>query len=136
MKIFKFFDLMEDKIRHWLSHWPVLYALIGILGIVLTWRGVWHLADDLGVGAWLSIAIGIIILLATGLLVAIAIGDEVLISAWHGRRKISEMRLEDALTLADKVDEIKKLLEKIEEKLSAIKSEEKKIEREIDEAKN
>ncbi|MBU3901203.1 hypothetical protein KJ590_03445 [Patescibacteria group bacterium] len=136
MKLLKFFDLLEDKVRHWLSHWPILYALVGILGIVLTWRGVWHLADDFGLNSWLSILIGVIILLSTGLLVAIAIGDEVLISAWRGRRKITEIRIEETLTLAERVEEIKNLLDKIESRLGAIKKEEEKIEKGLEEKTN
>lgn len=130
-KIIKFFDILEDKIRHYLSHWPILYSFVGILGIVLTWRGVWHIADDFNLNPWLSLILGVVILLLAGLLVAVAIGDEVLISAFHGRRKITEIKLEEALTMAERVDEIKKLLDKIEGKLGSIKEEEKKIEKEI-----
>lgn len=134
MKLLRFFDLMEDKIRHRLSRWPILYALIGILGIVLIWRGVWHLADEINLNPWLSIIFGVVILLSTGLLVAIAIGDEVLINAFRGRRKITEIRLEEALTLADRVEEIKKLLDSINSRVGAIKKEEEKIKAEIDES--
>lgn len=132
-KIYKFFDLLEDKIRRWLSRWPLLYALVGIVGIVLVWRGVWHLADDLNLNPWLSVASGVIILLASGLLVAIAIGDEVLISAWRGRRKVTEIRLEETLTLVERVEEIKKLLGRIENQLGSVKEGEKKIAKEIQE---
>ncbi|MBU1102038.1 hypothetical protein KJ853_00055 [Patescibacteria group bacterium] len=131
-KILKFFDVLEDKIRHSLSHRPIIYALIGILGIVLTWRGIWHIADSFGISGWLSALLGIIILLSAGLLVAIAIGDEVIISSFRGRRKITEVKLEEALTLVEKVDDIKNLLEKIEKKLSSIKKEEEELEREIE----
>jgi len=136
MTLLKFFDLLEDKIRHWLSHWPILYALIGILGIVLIWRGVWHIADNIGLNPWLSVIFGAIILLSSGLLVAIAIGDEVLINAFHGRRKISEIRIEEALTLAERVEEIKKVLNRIESRLGTIKKEEEKIEKDIEEKIN
>ncbi len=131
MRLLKFFDLLEDKIRHYLSHWPLFYAFIGILGIVLAWRGIWHIADDFGLNSWLSLILGIIILLFSGLMVAIAIGDEVLINAWRGRKKVTEIRLEEALTLAERVEEIKKLLDRIEGKLGAIKKEEEKIEKEL-----
>ncbi|HRY52476.1 MAG TPA: hypothetical protein P5089_01345 [Candidatus Portnoybacteria bacterium] len=134
MKLLKLFDILEDKIRHRLSHWPILYALIGILGIVLIWRGVWHLADEINLNPWLSIIFGVVILLSTGLLVAIAIGDEVLINAFRGRRKITEIRLEEALTLAERVEEIKKLLDSINSRVGAIKKEEEKIKVEIDES--
>lgn len=132
-KIYKFFDLLEDKVRHWLSHWPLLYALVGIVGIVLVWRGVWHLADEINLNPWLSVVLGVLILSVSGLLVAIAIGDEVLISAWRGRRKVTEVRLEETLTLVERVEEIKKLLNKIENQLGAVKEGEKKIAKEIDE---
>ena len=50
-KISRFFDKLEDRVRSWLSHQPILYALIGGIGIVLFWRGVWHTADYLmGIG--------------------------------------------------------------------------------------
>lgn len=133
MKLLKFFDLLEDRIRHYLSHWPIFYAFIGILGIVLAWRGIWHLADDLGLGAGWSLFLGVAILLMSGLLVAIGIGDEVLINAFRGRRKITEVRLEEALTLAERVEEIKKVLDRIEGRLGAIKKEEEKIEKDLEE---
>lgn len=130
-KIYKFFDLLEDKIRHWLSHWPLFYAIVGIVGIVLVWRGVWHLADEISLNPWLSAVLGVLILSASGLLVAIAIGDEVLISAWRGRRKVTEVSLEETLTLVERVEEIKKLLGKIENHLGTVKKGEEKIEKEI-----
>ena len=43
--IIKFFDKIEDKIRGKLSHYPIFYAFIGGVGIVIFWRGVWHTAD-------------------------------------------------------------------------------------------
>ena len=131
-KIFRFFDLFEDKIRHGLSHWPILYAIVGIIGIVLAWRGIWHMADTINLGGLTSFILGIFILLSSGLLIAIAIGDEVLLSSFRGRRKITEVRLEETLTLAEKVDEIKKLLDRLEKKLENIKKEEREIEHEIE----
>jgi len=130
-KILKFFDLLEDKIRHNLSHYPVVYALVGFLGVVLVWRGIWHIADDFNLNPWLSVILGVVILLSSGLLVALAIGDEVIITAFRGRRKITEIKLEETLTLAEKVEEIKKSLEKIEKSLSHVEKEEKKIEEKV-----
>jgi hypothetical protein len=105
--------------------------LLGIIGIVLIWRGVWHLADDIGIPSLVSIFLGLIILLSTGLLVALAIGDEVIINAFRGRKKITEMRIEETLTIAEKVEEMKNILKRIENSLTAIKKEEKEIEKEI-----
>jgi len=132
-KIFRFFDLLEDRVRHNLSHFPVLYALVGFLGVVLTWRGIWRLADDFKLNSWFSVIVGISILLLSGLFVALAIGDEVIINAFRGRRKVTELKLEETLTLSERVDEIKKLLEKIEKSLAHVEKEGKKIEKEITE---
>ena len=129
--ILDLFDKLEDKIRHHLSHYPIIYALVGFIGVVLTWRGIWHLADEAGMSPWLSVILGILILLSSGLFVALAIGDEVIITAFRGRRKITELKIEETLTLAERVDEIKKLLEKIDKSLSHVEKEEKKIEEKI-----
>lgn len=47
MRLIRFFDKLEDHIREWLSRNPILYALVGAIGVVLFWRGVWHTADFL-----------------------------------------------------------------------------------------
>ena len=72
-KFLKFFDLLEDKVRQWLSRRPILYSIVEIVGVVLVWRGVWHLADKIDLNPWLSLIIGIIILLVSGLLVRLSL---------------------------------------------------------------
>ncbi len=131
-KFLRFFEILEDKIRHILSHWPIIYAIIGIIGISLAWRGVWHFADEINMSPLFSFILGVIVLLASGLLVAVAIGDEVIISSFRGRKKINEVRLEETLTMIEKIDDIKNLLDKIEKRLGAIKQEEEKIEKEAE----
>jgi hypothetical protein len=131
-KFLRFFDVLEDKIRHILSHWPIIYAIVGIIGISLAWRGVWHFADEVNMSPLFSFILGVVILLASGLLVAVAIGDEVIISSFRGRKKINEVKLEEALTMVEKIDEIKNLLDKIEKRLNVIKQEEEEIEREVE----
>lgn len=42
-----FFDLLEDHVRGWFSHYPILYGIVGGFGVVLFWRGVWHSTDYL-----------------------------------------------------------------------------------------
>ena len=44
-KIFRFFDKLEDHVRIALSHYPIVYTIIGGFSIVLFWRGVWMTAD-------------------------------------------------------------------------------------------
>ena len=88
--IHNLFDKLEYKIRTRLSHHPFIYALLGSVGIVVFWRGIWHTADfisevifyyqsqagtiNLGNLAWwdgpLSLIVGAILLLPSGLFVS------------------------------------------------------------------
>ena len=95
-----FFDKLEDKIRNLLSRLPILYALVGGVGIILFWRGVWHTADFISYYflAWgnggnptidlvsaydgpISFVLGFLMLLSTGLWVSNFIGAEIITEA-------------------------------------------------------
>jgi len=124
-KIIKFFDKLEDKVRGKLSHYPILYALIGGTGIVLFWRGVWHFADDLQIGAIASIIISLIMLLMTGLFVSFFIGHYIIFSGLKQEKKIeekeeAELKAEIDLQKAQMIIllEIKEKIKKIEEVLN------------------
>lgn len=91
MKLFHFFDRLEDHIREALSRAPIFYALIGGVGIVLFWRGVWHTADMFPFfDGPVSVIIGALILLSTGLLVSVFIGDQIIISGLRKEKKLTE----------------------------------------------
>jgi len=124
-KIIKFFDKLEDKVRGKLSHYPILYALIGGTGIALFWRGVWHFADDLQIGAIASIIISLIMLLMTGLFVSFFIGHYIIFSGLKQEKKIeekeeAELKAEIDLQKAQMIIllEIKEKIKKIEEVLN------------------
>lgn len=117
MKIIKFFDKLEDKIRKRLSRYPILYALIGSIGIVLLWRGVWMIADDLGISALVSAIFGIIILSATGLLVSFFIGDQILISGIKAEKRIDEKTEEEIREEGVSLGYIESELEDIKNKI-------------------
>ena len=138
-KILKFFDKLEDKIRGKLSHYPILYALIGGIGIVLFWRGVWHTADffsdlifsfqqntsiDLGGLIWwdgpLSLLLGSVLLLSTGLFVFGFIGNEVIISGLKGEKKLAEKTEDEVKIETGTMKEIKKEVEEISHQLENI----------------
>ncbi len=89
--IYGFFDKLEDKIRGFLSHYPIVYSLIGGVAIVLFWRGVWHMADEFSfMTGPVSFVVGAVLLLATGLLVSVFIGDQIIISGLRGEKKVAE----------------------------------------------
>jgi uncharacterized membrane protein len=128
--ILNFFDKFEDKIRGHLSHYPILYTIIGGVAIVLFWRGVWHTADMLqargGILGFIfyepvNMLIVVVILLATGLFVSYFIGDTVLMSGLKHQKKVT--------------DKTEKEIEEEEIQLASIKATVKEIKKEVDEIK-
>ena len=123
-KIINFFDKLEDKVRSKLSHYPIIYALIGGVGIVLFWRGVWYVADDMSLGSWASIIISIILLLMTGLFVSFFIGHYIIFSGLKQEKKIEEKEEDEIRAELDlqwaqmkALLEIKERIKNIEEKI-------------------
>ncbi|MGW8184606.1 MAG: hypothetical protein ACWGHO_00665 [Candidatus Moraniibacteriota bacterium] len=146
--IINFFDRLEDKIRHWLSHRPILYAFIGGTGVVLFWRGIWHTADyltnrylvgipkegantiDLIIPFWwdgmFSLIVGTSLLLFTGLMVSSFIGTEIIISGLLKDKKEGEKKPRELIKEANAVERIENDFKKISKKLKDI---EKKIDK-------
>src|SRR3990167_10024982 len=123
MKILKFFDKLEDKIRFNLSKRPIIYTFIGAVAIVLFWRGVWMTADMLEfMTGPISIILSIIILLLTGLFVSFFIGDHLLITGLKQEKKLTEKAESEIRTEADALDEIKARLGKIDNDIQELKS--------------
>ncbi len=111
------FDKMEDHIRARLARHPFVYTFIGGAGIVLFWRGVWHVADFFEktsvIGSQLfsplgSLMLGVVVLLSTGLFVSAFIGDSIIMSGIRHDKKIIEKTIEDVET--EKTDLEKMLL--------------------------
>lgn len=144
-KIFAFFDRLEDKVRVKLSHYSMLYAVIGGVGTVLFWRGVWHMADAVSAmyfvvgndvmqtinrpsimdGA-VSFLVGLFLLLITGLFVATFIGDHIIVSGLRKEKKMAEKteaEVEEEVNMLKRVhDELHSFsnrLEEIEKKIDA-----------------
>lgn len=90
MRIMRFFDKLEDYVRTRLSRWPIIYALVGGIGVVLFWRGVWMMADEMGLSSLGSIILSLIILLLTGLFVSFFVGDAIIISGLKREKKLIE----------------------------------------------
>ena len=122
-KIIKFFDKLEDKIRGKLSHYPILYAFIGGIGIVLFWRGIWEFANDINLGSIISIIIGTVILLLTGVFVSALIGGRLIISGLTGEKKLFEKEEAEIETEESQIKNIQDTLERVEEKLTDLEKE-------------
>jgi len=136
--IYKFFDKLEDKIRGKLSHYPIIYAFIGGIGVVVFWRGIWHTADfftqvivsyqqniplDVSSPWWdgpLSIVLGSILLLSTGLFVFDFIGSQAIISGIKGEKRLEEKTEEEIKTETSSIEEIGKEIKEITHHLKDI----------------
>lgn len=136
--IIRFFDKLEDRVRGRLSRLPIWYALIGGVGIVLFWRGVWHTADVVSsvlsgpsgryeiISRWqfwdgpVTAAIGITLLLATGLFVSNFIGNEIIISGLRGEKKLAEKTEAEVKTETGAIGEMRRELRNIAERLQNI----------------
>lgn len=117
-KVVKFFDKLEDKIRGKLSHYPLVYAFIGGIGVVLFWRGVWHTADDMNVGSVISLIVGSIMLLLTGIFVSAFVGSRLIISGLIGERKMEEKEEEELQTEEMQLKNLQNTLNRVEKKIS------------------
>lgn len=118
----KFFDKLEDLIREHLSRRPITYSIIGGVGVVLFWRAVWETADMLaGLNPALAflfyppiqLLLSTILLLLTGLMVSVFIGDRIILSGLRHEKKLEEkteeLVEEEVITLVEIQQSIKKL---------------------------
>ncbi len=134
-KIVKFFDRLEDKVRGKLSHYPILYAFIGGIGVVLFWRGVWHTADMATyyfisspltltthevLDGPVSFVIGTVILLITGIFVSSFVGNKLIISGLIGEKKLAEKEESEIETEETQIRNLQSTLKRVEEKLEHI----------------
>ena len=122
MKILKFFDLLEDRVRAWLSKRPILYALVAGIGAVFFFRGVWIIADDADLGGWSTLFISLIILLLTGAFVSNFVNDRVILSGLRKEKKLVEKTEEEVREEMATLSEIKKEILEIKKELVDIKN--------------
>ncbi|MDE2019467.1 MAG: hypothetical protein KGJ13_03910 [Patescibacteria group bacterium] len=112
----RFLERAERWLRRKLQNHPLLYALVGGVGVVLFWRGVWHMTDFLaltllssrdavtsidwaqGIDSLLSFAFGTFLLLSTGLFISELLSGEVLL----GKIKKEETTAEETEETVEK----------------------------------
>ncbi len=135
--IINFFDKLEDKTRAKLSRMPIAYALIGGIGVVLFWRGVWHTTDFITAYALgdvnltlfnvidgpLSFLIGTIILLLTGVYVSAFIGNRLIITGLSGEKKLAEKTIDEIQSEEDQIKKMQNTLQKVENEIEKIEQE-------------
>lgn len=116
-KVIKFFDKLEDKIRGHLSHYPIIYAFLGGVGVVLFWRGVWHIADDFNIPSMASLVFGVVLLLVTGVFVSAFIGNKLIISGLSGEKKLEEKEKTEIEAEEAQIRNLQSAVTRLEKKL-------------------
>lgn len=119
-EVIKIYNRFEIKLRHKLSHWPILYAFIGSIGVILIWRGVWMIADNMGMSGLVSMALGVFISIVTGLFVSFFVGDKIIISGIKKEKRIDEKTESEIKKEEVSLSEIKKDLREIKEDIEEI----------------
>lgn len=119
-KIITFFRHIKTSIRHRLSHWPVLYAFIGSIGVILIWRGVWMIADDMHMSGVVSTVLGVLISMSAGLFVSFFVGDSIIISGIKKTKRIDEKTEAEIKKEEVSLSEIKRDLKEIKEDIEEI----------------
>ncbi len=132
-KLVNILDKIEDKVRGMLSRHPLIYALLGAVGIVMLWRGIWHTVDaipligDGPLNGPISIVIGLIILLITGIFVSHFVGNRIILTGLRGEKKFTDKTIEEIEDEEKEIErneqKIEKTLEKIQQDISEIKKE-------------
>lgn len=133
-----FFDNLEDRIRERLSRHPFQYALLGAIGTVLFWRGVWMIADVTPIikDPYVSFFLSVIILLSTGLFVSFFVGDSIILSGLKKEKKLVEKASEELEREVSIVESIKTEVDRDESALIHISSELKEIRRILENINN
>ena len=124
-RIVTFFDKLEDKLRIHLSHYPIPYSIIGAVGVVLIWKGVWETAEYFPfLFGPASFVLGTIILLMTGLMVSSFIGDSIIMSGFLREKKLVEKTEDEIKDEEGTLTAITRELKEIERDVEEIKREE------------
>jgi len=123
-RIFVFFDKLEDHVRFRLSHYPIIYALIGAVGVVLVWKGVWDIVDLFPIlFGPVALLVGVSILLLTGLLVSFFVGDSFLLSGLKREKKLIERTETEIRSEKDILEDIETKIVQLEQEVHASQEE-------------
>ena len=137
---FIFLKTAGKKFQRALRRHPLIYAFVGGVGIVLFWRGVWYLTDFLvfailvprsqvttidwtgGIDGGISLVLGVVLLLSTGLFVSEFLSGQVLMAEGREEEKLAKETEEDVKKESSELPSIEEGLQHIEEEIKNLKN--------------
>lgn len=141
-KIFHFFDRLEDHVRGLLSKYPIWYAVIAGICIVLFWRGVWHTGDILQAkgGFWgfvfsgpISLALSTILLLVIGVFVSAFVGDMLVLSGIKKEKKMVDKTEDELKKEEGELEQVEQVIDDLYEEVDEVSDKQEILEKKIDE---
>jgi hypothetical protein len=127
----RFLRTLEGKFRATLKRHPLVYAFVAGVGIVLFWRGVWHLTDFIGliffysndqvttidwpagIDSVVSLVLGSFLLLSSGLFISEFLSGQILITDVKKEEKMAEKTEEDVQRESSELPSIEKDIQHI-----------------------
>lgn len=140
-KIFHYFDRVEDHVRGSLSKYPIWYAIIAGICIVLFWRGVWHTGDVIEAqgGIWgiifsgpVSLAISTIFLLLIGVFVSAFVGDMLVLSGLKKEKKLVDKTEEEVKKEEGELEQVEQVIDDLYEEVDEVSDKQEILEKKID----
>ena len=113
---------LESRARTYFEHSPFLHAFLAGVGMILFWRGVWEIADEIGIHYGWSIFWGILILIAIGLFVHTFVGNAIIIKNIETEKKLEYKTEKDVQIVRKEMEGEEFTLESIARKLEQIES--------------
>lgn len=141
-KIFHFFDRVEDKVRGRLSRYPIWYAVIAGVFVVLFWRGVWHTGDWLQARGGLlgfifsgpiSLVLSIACLLIIGVFVSAFVGDMLVLSGIKKEKKLVDKTEDEIRKEEGQIEQVEQVIDDLYEEVDEVSDNQKRLEQKIDE---
>jgi hypothetical protein len=114
----------EEGARKFFEKVPFIHAFLAGVGVIIFWRGVWELFDQIGITPVQSIIMGVVLLGGIGVFIQTFLGNTIIIKDVAKKEKsetklIKEVESEvsgEEITLKQLAEKIDRLTKKLEEK--------------------